>query len=97
MPSGCTSSEGLPLAIDGQISSMCAPSTRLRFGIEVIGVILHERGAALQAGGHDFHRAHQRAGLPVAFGAEAIAVGHQPLRRNARQLRQPVQDLQRCR
>jgi hypothetical protein len=34
MPSGWISHEGFPLAMLGQISSMCAPSTRLRFGFK---------------------------------------------------------------
>ena len=48
-------------------------------GMEMIGVILHERRAALEAARHDFHRAEQRGGLPVAFGAEAVTIGHQAL------------------
>ena len=39
----------------------------------------------------------ERGGLPVAFGGEAVAVGHQPLRREAGQLRQAVQILKRRR
>ena len=45
-------------------------------------------------GGHDLHRPHQRGGLPVAFGAEAVAVGHQPLHGQAGQLLQAVQVLE---
>ena len=57
----------------------------------MIGVILHERRAAVESARHDFHRAHQRGGFPVAFAGETVAVGHQPLRREAGQLHQAVQ------
>ena len=70
---------------------MCEPRTRWRAGREVVGVILHERGAAGQVSGHDFHGAEQRAGFPVAFGAEAVAVGHQALDGESGQLLQAVQ------
>ena len=45
--------------------------------------------------GHDLHRPQQRRRLPVAFRAEAVAVGHEALGGNAGQLRQPVQILKR--
>ncbi len=46
---------------------------------KVIGVVLHERGAAGTSGRHGFHDPEQRGGFPVALGPEAVAVGHQPL------------------
>ena len=61
----------------------------------MVGVVLHERRAARQAGGHHLHRPHQRRRLPVALGPEAVAVGHQPLDGQARQLLEPVQILKR--
>ena len=39
-------------------------------------------------------QAHQRGGLPVAFGAEAVAFGHQPLAGEPRELLEPVQILE---
>ena len=63
-------------------------------GIQVIGVVFHERGAAGQARGHDLHRAHQRRGLPVAFRAEAVAVRHEALHGEAGELREAVQVLE---
>jgi hypothetical protein len=79
----------------GQISSICAPSNLPAALRQVIGVVLHERGAAQLALGHHLHRPHQRHGLPVALAGEAVAVGHQPLRREARQLPEAVQVLER--
>ena len=43
---------------------------------------------------HHLHGPHQRGRLPVAFGAEAVAVGHEPLHGQPGQLRQPVQVLE---
>ena len=63
--------------------------------IQVIGVILHEGRAAVQSGAHDLHGAQQRGGLPVAFRAKAVAIRHQPLRGQSRQLCQSVQILER--
>ena len=45
--------------------------------------------------GHDLHRPQQRRRLPVAFRAEAVTIGHEPLGGNAGQLRQPAQILKR--
>ena len=59
--------------------------------IEVVGVVLHEAGAAGETVRHHLHRAHERRVLPVAFGAEAVAVRHQPLGGDAGQLLQAVQ------
>ena len=66
-------------------------------GSQVVGVVLHERRAARQPLAHDLHRAHQRGGFPVALAGEAVAIGHQPLRREAGQLPQPVQIFERGR
>ena len=57
-------------------------------GVEVVGVVLHEARAAGQAGAHDVRGAHEDRGLPVALGAEAVAVGHEALHGEARQLLQ---------
>src|SRR5438552_1192743 len=57
----------------------------------MVGVILHERRAALEAARHDLHRADERTRLPVAFAAETKASGHHALRADARQLREAVQ------
>ena len=65
-------------------------------GLEVIGVIFHERGAAIQPLRHHLQRAQQRGRLPVALGAESIASRHQTLRGQARQLRQAVQIFECC-
>ena len=63
-------------------------------GGQVVGVVLHEGGAAGQAGAHDLGGADQDGGLPVAFGAEAVAVGHQPLHGQAGQLAQAAEVLE---
>jgi hypothetical protein len=63
--------------------------------LQMIGVILHERRAALEAARHDFHRADERGGFPIAFAGETVAVRHQALRREAGQLHQTVQIFKR--
>ena len=63
-------------------------------GGEVVGVVLHERGAAGQAGAHDLGGADEDGGLPVALGAEAVAVGHQPLHGEAGELAQAAEVLE---
>ena len=64
-------------------------------GHEVVGVVLHQGGAAVQAVAHHGADAHQHGGLPVAFGGEAEAVlGREALRAHARQLRQGAQVLE---
>jgi len=62
---------------------------------EVVRVVLHERHAARQAGTHHLERADHRCGLPVTLGPEAVAVGHEPLDREAGQLAQAVEVLER--
>jgi hypothetical protein len=43
---------------------------------------------------HDLHGAQQRRGLPVALGAEAVAVRHEPLHREAGELLEAVEVLE---
>src|SRR5579862_4217439 len=64
-------------------------------GREMIGVVFHERGSARQALPHDLHRADQSRCLPVSLAREAIALGHQALRREPRKLSQTMQILER--
>ena len=66
-------------------------SKHLRRVREVVGVVLHERGASGHAVSHGLHDADQRCGLPVALTGEAIAVSHEPLHRNAGELRDAMQ------
>ena len=63
-------------------------------GLEVVGVVLHERGAAGQARAHHLGDAHEHGGLPVALGAEAVAVGHEALHGEAGQLAQRAEVLE---
>jgi hypothetical protein len=93
MPSGCTSQRGGRGDGGADFQHVRAQHQRPR-GVEMVGVIFHERRAARQAGGHHLHRPHQGAGLPIAFGPEAVAFGHEPLHREAGQLLQPVQVLE---
>ena len=61
---------------------------------QVVGVVLHERRPAGQPGRHHLGRPQQHRGLPVALAAEAVAVGHQPLHRQARELAQAAEVLE---
>ena len=79
----------------GQTSSMCAPSTVRAGRIEVVRVVLHERRPARQPGRHHLEQPDQHRALPVPLGAEPVAVGHQALDRDPRQLAQPVEVLER--
>ena len=63
-------------------------------GREMVGVVLHERCAAGQPFAHDLHRPHERGGLPVALGAKAVTIRHQPLRSEPRKLPKPMQVLE---
>src|ERR1035437_4703518 len=63
-------------------------------GAEMVGVVLHERSLAGETAGHDLDQAHHDRGLPIAFRTEAIAVGHQALDRDPRQLHEPVKVLE---
>ena len=47
--------------------------------LEVVGVILHEDVPPLRPCGHHLGARIMRGGFPVALGAEAVAVGHEPL------------------
>ena len=62
---------------------------------EVIGVILHERGATRQSVAHDLGGAQQGSRFPVAFGTKAEALLHQALAGEARQLRNAVEVFKR--
>ncbi len=64
---------------------------------QVVGVVLHERRAALEALAHDLEDADERGRLPITLGAETVALCHQPLRTDARQLFQPTEVLERVR
>src|SRR5699024_4910313 len=58
----------------------------LRALFEVVAVVLHQAGAAVEAVAHHLGDADEHAGLPVALGAEAVAVGHEPLHGQTGQL-----------
>ncbi len=61
----------------------------------VVGVVLHEGGAAGSPGfRHRLQSAQQHRGLPVALAAEAVAVGHEPLHGQAGQLAQAAEVLE---
>ena len=62
--------------------------------LEVVGVVLHEAGAAGQAVGHQLHRAHQCSSLPVSLCAKAKVIHHQSLDRETRELCEAVQILE---
>ena len=64
---------------------------------QVVGVVLHERRAAGRPVAHHLHDADERGRLPVAFGAEPVAVGHQPLDGDPGKLLQAVRGPRRCR
>ena len=55
-------------------------------GNEVVGVVLHEARTAGQSLAHDVCYVHEDRGLPVALGAEAVALGHEALDGEPRQL-----------
>ena len=61
---------------------------------EVIRVVLHERGAAGASLAHGLDRCQDCGRLPVALAAEAVAVRHQALHGDARQLPQPAEVLE---
>jgi hypothetical protein len=63
--------------------------------VEMVGVVLHEGRSARQAPCHDLHEAGHDRGLPVALRPEPVAVGHQPLGRDAGQLLESVEVLER--
>ena len=62
---------------------------------EVVGVVLHEARAAGQPRTHDVRDAHEDRGLPVALGAEAVALGHEPLHGEPGQLLERAEVLER--
>ena len=61
---------------------------------EVVGVVLHERGAAGQPLPHDLRGAHENRSLPVPLGAEAIAGLGQALHGQAGELTEPAEVLE---
>ncbi len=61
---------------------------------QVVGVVLHERGAARQACAHDLGGSDEHGRLPVTLGAEAEALRHQPLDREPRELTQRAEVLE---
>jgi len=61
---------------------------------EVVRVVLHEGRAARSAFGHDLQDAQQRGGLPVALAGEPVAVRHEALDGEPRQLAQPAEVLE---
>ena len=63
--------------------------------MQMIRIILHERGAAGQTGRHDFHRPHKGGGFPIAFAGEPESIRHQPLRGQTRQLDKAMEILKR--
>jgi hypothetical protein len=70
------------------------PENLVTLGREVVGVVLHEGGAAGEAGAHDLHGAQEGGGLPVALGAEAVAVGHEALAGETGELAEAVEVLE---
>ena len=60
---------------------------------QMIGVILHKRRAALQTMTHDLYGANKSCGFPVPLSAEAVSIGHKPLRCNSGELAQAMQVL----
>ena len=58
---------------------------------QVVRVVLHERRAAGQPVGDDFQRPQHHRRLPVALGAEAVAVGHESLHSQSRKLSEPAE------
>ena len=92
--SGWTSRRGRPRGDRLADLEHVRPEAEVPVGGQVVRVVLHERDAARQAARHDLHGADHRRGLPVALGAEAVAVAHQPLDGEARQLGHAVEVLE---
>ena len=93
MPSGWISQAAGPRRWSGRPRA-CGRRGSSAAGAEVVGVVLHERGAAGADRADRLDRAQHDRGLPVAFAAEAVAVGHQPLHGQARQLPQSAEVLE---
>ena len=69
---------------------------------QMVRVLLHERHATLArlaslARRHDLHQPYERCRLPVPFGPESVAIGHQALAGEARKLVEPMKVLERRR
>ena len=60
----------------------------------MVGVVLHERDPAGPVTGHDLEDPHQHRRLPVALAPEAVAVGHEPLDGDTRELAQASEILE---
>ena len=88
MPSACTSRRGLRGRERRRDLEHVRAEDALVAGHEVVGVVLHQARAAGQARAHHVRDAHEDRGLPVALGAEAVALGHEPLHGEAGQLLQ---------
>src|SRR5262249_39404250 len=63
--------------------------------LQMIGIVFHERRAALESLTHDLHGTHQGCSLPITLRSKAVAVSHQPLHCNSWELSQSVQVLER--
>src|SRR5690606_40313027 len=63
-------------------------------GREVIGVVLHEGGTTGQPLPHDLRGAYEDRRLPVALRPEAVALGHEALDREPRELAQRAEVLE---
>ena len=62
--------------------------------LQMIGVVLHKSGSAVFVFAHGFHDRQQRRHFPIALAAETVALRHQILSRQTRQLLQAVQILE---
>ncbi len=60
-------------------------------GVEVVGIVLHKGGAAVQVRRHGLHNPAQRGDLPVTLRAEPVALPHQVLRGEPGQLAKLLQ------
>ena len=94
MPSGWISQGGSPLGDARADLEHVRAEDLLLAGHQVVRVVLHEGGAAGQAVGDHLEGAQHDRRLPVALAAEAVAVGHQPLDRQAGELTQAAEVLE---
>ena len=94
MPSGWISSVGFDGGQRRADLEHVRAEDPLRAGRQVVGVVLHERRATGQARAHHLGGADEDRGLPVALGAEAVAVGHEPLHGEPGQLAQVAEVLE---
>ena len=94
MLSGWISTRGTAVVIDGTHFEHVGPEHLRLTRSEVIRVVLHERRPARASGRHGLQRVDEGGRLPVALPAEAVAVGHQPLHGEARQLTEATEILE---